>query len=334
MFHKTVIISDLHFGRSGNSPQANQDNLDFLQWTIDEARTWGADQCFMLGDYFDNRHSIGVATMHNALIGLEMLSAGFDRSWFITGNHDQFHRHRREVTSVAFAKHVPNIVLINDPFTVDGVTFLPWLMPDEHKTLDLSSRYVFGHLEVPGFYRNVNSVMPDTSHGVSLDQFAAQEWVFSGHFHSRQVLRNICYVGNVMPFNFTDDGDSERGIMLLEWGKDPEFRAWPGQPLYRSIKLSELLDNADRVLKQNMTLRVSVDLPIQYEEAAEIRESLVSAYGLRKVELNHYRDEVDQDDEIDVEFKTVDQLVLASLENIESTGLSNSRLIEIYQNLI
>ena len=42
-----------------------------------------------------------------------------------------------------------------------------------------------------------------------------------------------------MPFDFTDDGETERGMMLLEWGHDPIFRTWPDQPLYRSIKLSQ-----------------------------------------------------------------------------------------------
>lgn len=334
LFHKAIVISDTHFGRSGNSPQANQDNLDFLVWAIDHARTWGADHCIMLGDWFDNRHSIGVETMHSALRGLEMISAGFRRSWFITGNHDQFYRQKRDITSIEFAKHLPHIILVNDPLTIDDVTFLPWLLPDEHKTLDLASRYVFAHLEMAGFLRNTKSVMPESEHTMTSKQFVAQDCVFTGHFHMRQMQDNICYIGNVLPFNFNDDGDDDRGMMLFEWGHDPIFQAWPGQPLYRSITLSALLDTAATVLKPNMTLRVSVDLPLNYEDAQEMRETLIQAYGLRKIELSHCHTQIDQEPETDVAFQTVDQLVFESLQGIQSVGLSSQRLIEIYQSLI
>ena len=332
LFNKAMVLGDLHFGRSGNSAQANQDNIDFLQWAIDDAKAKGADQCIMLGDWFDNRSSVGVGTMHSALQGLEMLSAGFRRSWFISGNHDQFHRDRRDITSIEFVRHIPNITVINDPSTVDDVTFLPWLVGDEHERLDLRGRYVFAHAEIAGFMRNSKSIMPESAHTATAEQFAGPELVFTGHFHKRQMQRNVCYIGNIFPFNFTDDGEADRGMMLLEWGHDPTFHTWPSQPLYRSIRLSELLKNID-VLKQDMTLRVTVDLSLSYEEAMDLRDTLTSGYGLRKIELHHLRDEVENVDS-DVVFQTVDQLVLSSLQDIESVELSSSRLIEIYQNLI
>jgi hypothetical protein len=42
---------------------------------------------------------------------------------------------------------------------------------------------------------------------------------------------------------------------------------------------------------------------------------------------------VDQEFKSDVEFQTVDQLVIKGLESIDSIGLSKDRLIEIYRNL-
>jgi DNA repair exonuclease SbcCD nuclease subunit len=335
LFHKVMIIADPHFGRSSNATQANQDNIDFLRWAIDEARTWGADQCIMLGDWFDNRTSVGVETMSYALRGLELLSAGFKRTWFISGNHDLYFKNRRDVSSIEFAKHIANITVLNDPTTIDGVTFLPWLVGDEHKRLYLSaSRYVMGHLELPGFLLNARIIMPETAHTPDVKQFSGQEAVFTGHFHARQIQKNICYIGNVMPFNFTDEGDDDRGMMLLEWGHDPIFRVWPNQPTYRSVKLSDLLEDPNSILKQDMTLKVAVDVTLLFEEAQEMRETLVSTYGLRKVELNHARDEINQTSfEPDAALHTVDQLVVEGLRAIDSTGLSKDRLIEIYTSL-
>ena len=55
--------------------------------------------------------------------------------------------------------------------------------------------------------------------------FEHQEYVFTGHFHKRQVKDNIIYTGNAFPHNFSDAWDDERGWMFLEWGKEPEFFA-------------------------------------------------------------------------------------------------------------
>ena len=333
IFNKVLIFSDAHFGRGGNSIIANKDNIDFIKWAIDEAKTFGAEQCFMLGDWFDNRHTIGNETLSFALKGLELLSEAFKQSWFISGNHDMFYRTKRDVTSIEFAKHIPNIKIINDPFTVEDCTFLPWLMPDEHKTLDIKSRYVFSHLELPNFLMNSKVELPETEESVDIKIFDAAEYCFTGHFHWRQVKKNIFYIGNLMPFNYSDEGDSDRGIMLLEYGKEPIFHKWPGQPLYRSVKLSELVAAPDKILKQNMSLRVSIDLPLRYEEADEIREALIKEYSLRKIEL--INGTIEEQDFVDknVQFRTIDQIVTEGLGAVDSVELSNKRLIEIYLSL-
>lgn len=336
IFEQALVIADAHFGRNGNSPVANQDNSDFLKWAIDEARTWGAESCIMLGDWFHNRHQVGVATMHAALRGIEMLSDAFKRSWFLMGNHDCYFRERRDITSIEFAKHIPNIIVVNDPLIVEDTTFLPWLMPGEDKTLDLKSRYVFGHLELAGFLTNARYEMPESDHTQSPSSFANVGEVYSGHFHKRQFRKNITYVGNLMPFDFNDDGDADRGIMLLRHARDPQFRAWPHQPLFKSMKLSELVHDADRLLRQNMTVRAMIDLPLSYEESQEVKETLTRAYGLRKIEMFNGLTTAnqDQDGQDDMPIHTVDQTVIEGLRSIQSIELSPQRLVEIYNSLV
>lgn len=334
LFHKALVISDAHFGRSGNSIIANQDNIDFLRWAIETAKTWGAETCLMLGDWFHNRSLVGVETMHFALKGLEMISTGFKQSFFISGNHDQFFKTRRDITSVEIINYIPNITLINDPLTIGDITFLPWLMPGEHKTLDLSStRYLFGHFELSGFLSNTGHQMPEGEHSQTVDAFRNPEYVFTGHFHARQNKKNVCYIGNFFPFDFSDAGDSNRGIMLLEYGKEPEFRSWPDQPLYQTMTLSQMLSEPEK-LASKMTVRVTIDLPLRYEEAQELRNSMITDYGLRKIELINGHLDGEQDfDDAKVQFKSVDQIVISGLESIDSKELSSGRLIEIYTGL-
>lgn len=334
LFNKALVIADLHFGRSGNSPVANKDNLDFLRWAIDEAKTWGAETCIMLGDWHDNRHSLHVSTILASLDGMDLLNDSFKDVWWLPGNHDLLYRERRDASSIEFARYLSSIKIVRDPLICENVTFIPWLVGEEHKIVKPKTRYAFAHLELPGFLMNAKVEMPESAHTSTAEQFNGCEYVFTGHFHMRQFRKNICYTGNIMPFNFSDDNDDDRGAMFLQWGHEPFFKAWPGQPLYRSMKLSEMLSDPDTLLKPNMTVRAHIDVPLRYEEAQEIRDALLMSYGLRKIELINGNAETEQEFEnVNVQFRTVDQIVIEGLESVESVELSSARLVQIYTSL-
>ena len=335
LFKKAFFFTDIHFGRRGNSPEALTDNIDYLRWAIDEAKTQGCETAIFGGDWHDNRHSLHLSTMQYSLEGLQMLNDAFEKIWFLPGNHDLYYRDKRDVASIEFARYLPNIHLIRDPLTVGDVTFLPWLVGDETRTLKkMKSRYCFAHLEVPGFMMNAKVQMPDSPHAVQADAFSAQDLVFSGHFHMRQTNGNIVYTGNVMPFDFSDAWDADRGMMVLEWGRDPVFHSWPDQPLFRTMKLSEMIADPAKYLRSKLTARVSLDIEISYDEAAYIRDEFVAKYGMRKVELVHQqKQEIEGDIAESVTFQSVDQIVMDGLMSVTSTGYSPEKLVDIYRSL-
>jgi DNA repair exonuclease SbcCD nuclease subunit len=332
-FEKAVVFTDSHFGRSGDSTVANQDNLDFIHWMLERARSWGAETCLFLGDYYHNRSAVGLSSMQSALEGLEAIStAGFEKVIVLLGNHDLARRADREISSLNFSRHLPGIQLMKQPMTVGDVTFLPWLVEDEHRRLSqLKSRYVFGHLETIGAMMNARVPCSGGSHAIEADDLKSQEFVFSGHFHQRQTLKNICYIGSIMPFDFSDANDDQRGMMLLEWGKQPIFESFPDQPLYRSISLSDLLDDLS-VLRPRMTVRATVDIDLRYEEVQELRETLMRAYYLRKIELINHEPLEPEYTKSTSPLHTVDEIVIDGLQTLEGQ-MSNQRLIDIYTGL-
>lgn len=336
LFHKACFITDMHFGRSGNSQTANQDHLDFLQWALDRALSWGAETLIFGGDWFDNRHSIHLATLHASGIGIDRINSAFKKIWWIPGNHDLLYRDKRDVSSISIFTHVPNIKLINDPVVIGDVAFIPWLVGDEHKTTkSLKARYAFGHLELPGLMMNAKVVMPDAPHMLKPDQLAGPEFVFSGHYHMRQQMGNVLYTGNTMPHSFSDAWDEDRGMMLLEWGKEPVFEAWPDQPLYRTAKLSELMDKPKSFLKPKVTMRVSVDQTISFEDLQVLRDGWVSEFDLRKFEWDHVPTTKDEQGFSDnVVFQSVDQIVIEGLMGLhDSPTISKETLVDLYRSL-
>jgi hypothetical protein len=334
LFKKAACFTDIHFGLKGGSRTHNQDCEDFVTWFCEEAKKEGCETAIFLGDWHHNRSATDVSTMNYTVSNLEKLSANFETVYFILGNHDLFYKDKREINSVEFMRLFPNVVPIKDPFTSGDVTILPWLIGDEWREVSkIKSRYVFGHLELPSFYMNAMVQMPD--HGqLQSGHFVNQEYVFSGHFHKRQTGRNITYMGNAFPHNYADAGDDERGMMMLSWGGVPEYRSWPKQPVYRTYKLSQIISNPEKLLWDKMHCRVTIDIPISFEEANFIKEQFIPEYNLRELMLIPEKVAVDSTSvPIDINFESVDTIVMNQIAAIESDSFDKGLLLEIYKEL-
>ena len=132
-----------------------------------------------------------------------------------------------------------------------------------------------------------------------------------------------------------DAGDDKRGCTILEWGKEPTHHAWPGQPLYRVYKLSDLVQENQKLLADNMHVRVQLDIDISYEEATFIKETFLKQYNIREMSLIPIKNqEVGQDlSPGDIKFESVDQIVLNQIQNLDTQHYDTKLLMEIYTSL-
>ena len=335
LFKKAAIFTDIHFGLKSNSTLHNEDCLAFVKWATAKAKEEGCETCLFLGDWHNNRSSLNIVTLNYSLQALEHMNDNFDRVFFIPGNHDLYYRDKRDIQSVEWAKHLPNIEICNDWFSDGNVVIAPWLCGDDHKRIPrLKGQYMFGHFELPGYMMNAMVEMPD--HGeIRREDFNNFDHVFTGHFHKRQTKKNITYIGNCFPHNYADAGDDERGLTILEWGQDPVYHAWPNQPRYRVLGLSSIIDNAASLLTPDMHVRVQLDIEISYEEANFIKETFIRDHQLREMALIPNKNAgVDTDMAPgEVKFESVDQIVTDQLTNIESEFYDPKLLLKIYQNL-
>ena len=249
MFKKAACFTDIHFGLKNNSRQHNNDCENFVKWFIDEAKSFGAETCFFLGDWHHHRSSINISTLNYSISNLKRLSDNFEKVYFIVGNHDLFYRDKREISSVVFANEIPKVEVVNDILIKDDVAIVPWLIGNEWKKIQkIKAKYMFGHFELPNFKMNAMVEMPD--HGeIQASHFSNVEKVFTGHFHKRQHQGNISYIGNPFAHNYSDAWDNDRGAMFLEWDKEPQYKIWADGPKYRVLPLSKLLEAPDDYLE-------------------------------------------------------------------------------------
>jgi DNA repair exonuclease SbcCD nuclease subunit len=334
LFKKLAVFTDIHFGLKSNSKIHNDDCEAFVDWYIEQAKKEGCETGMFCGDWHHNRNSVNITTMDASIRCLEKIGKAFDKFYFFPGNHDLYLKDSRSIQSTEFGRFIPGITMVNEIMNVDDVVMVPWLVGDEwRKVGKMKCKYMFGHFELPNFFMNAMVEMPDTGELKGSD-FQNQEYVFSGHFHKRQVKNNIHYLGNAFPHNYADVDDNDRGMMILEWDKEPRYLNWHDCPKYKYVKLSELLDKTKEIMQPKIHLRVTLDIDISYEEASFIKETFMKEYDCREITLIPSKKDEEINSDLDLtKFESVDEIVAKELDSIESDNYNKKTLMDIYNDL-
>lgn len=300
------------------------------------------DHIAFLGDWFDHRSSINVDTMNYSYQGAKMINDLGLPVYFIVGNHDMYHRHSRDVYSTVQFNEFDRFTLINEPTVFDeigkgGALFCPYLF---HHEYDILKEYVhldtwWGHFEFRGFIVTGASVVMPT--GPECDEYAGPV-IFSGHFHKRQVNKQTVYIGNAFPQNFADAGDFARGMCVYDHTQGQmEFYDWEQGPRYQKCTLSSLIDKSAKLFK-GARVRCVVDVEISFEESAKLKQAFVAKYDLREFTLEESKDitnalKFGEGAEDVGDIKSVDELIMEMLNNIEAPQIDKGMLIQIYQGI-
>jgi len=330
------VFTDIHFGLKGNSRVHNEDCEEFIDWFIEQAKANDCETALFCGDWHHNRNSLNLTTMDATIRSMEKLGKAFDQCLMFVGNHDLYYKDKRDVSSTEFARHIPGITVIDTIMESDDVALVPWLVGDEWKKMQkIKAKYLFGHFELPSFYMNALVKMPD--HGdLKVEHFKHQDYVFSGHFHKRQKQGKVHYIGNAFPHNYADAWDDDRGMMILdkENNLEPEYINWDNCPKYRTVKLSQLLDDTDNIIKPKMYLRVTLDLPVSYEEANFLKETFITQYKCREITLIPQKQIEEISTNLDItQFESVDQIVASEIAELDTENFNKKMLLDIYNGL-
>ena len=334
-FTKIAAITDIHYGRKSNSREHNINCENFIKWFIEEARANNCKTGVFLGDYNHHRGSINVSTLNYGVSGLRMLNEFFDDFYFIVGNHDSYYRDKLEIHSLPYINEFENIHAVDKIITEGDFAFVPWLTGEEWKQIPkITQPWMFGHFELPRFKMNAMVDMPD--HGqLNSNHFTHQKMVFSGHFHKRQNQGKIWYIGNAFPHDYSDSWDDDRGMMIWEPEKPPTFKSWPAAPKFRTAQLSNVLTNPTAYIDEFTHAKLTIDININYEEVTFIKELFENELRAREINLitNRSVDGITIDSAAELDFQSVDSIVISHLQSIESTTIDKQRLIDIYNSL-
>lgn len=340
---KISMFTDIHWGAKNNSVTHNEDCSEFIEWFISNTLKQKCSAIVFMGDWFENRNAINVATLNSSFKGLQQLDALGIPIYFSVGNHDLYHRENRNEVSTYHFTQFKNVKLINEMTRVDNMAFFPYLFKEEYAGAasfleNKKIKYAFGHFEFKNFV--ITGTDKRLDHGPDHKIFSNQKYIFSGHFHKRQIQDNVIYIGNTFPTNFGDAWDDERGMAILDTETDDvDFLNWDVCPKYRKLKLSALLEDPTMMLPQKARVRCIVDIDISYSEAQQIKEELTKGLTLREFsyEENTAEKISEANSEVidDFEISSLDDAVVKMIETgvVTTPNIDPKILVEIYSKL-
>lgn len=207
------LLNDTHFGvRSGNEIYLGEQQKFFRDVFFPYCKSAGIKEIYHLGDFFDNRKSLDLRTLHYAReYFLEPLTQSGMHMHIVPGNHDVYYKASNKITSLDIIEG-PNVTVHHKPVTLGPVDLIPWITEDNREECwgyiaNSKSKYLFGHFELAGFrYIGSSNRM---SEGVDPSIFGKYDAVLSGHYHVKSTGLNVTYLGTQFELDWADQGEEK-----------------------------------------------------------------------------------------------------------------------------
>jgi DNA repair exonuclease SbcCD nuclease subunit len=337
---KALLFTDIHFGRKQNSDTHNQHCSNFIDFLIAGVDKFKADHIIFLGDWYENRNAISVSTINYAYNCASKLNSLGIPIYFIVGNHDMNTRHTRETYSTIDYNQFSNFKMIDtiveDHNIYGGALFCPFLFHAEYENLSkYSAKNVYGHFEFDGFI--ITGSGTRYSGGNDGMRYGMYNRIFSGHFHARQHNKNIQYIGNTFPMDFSDANDFDRGYAFFDSVADHlEFVNWIECPKYINVNLSDIV--ADKVtIPEGATVKCIQDIDLDHSKLMEIKTAITDIYKLESLSIFEPAASIESDEEFDDlinnDLLGIDDMIVEMLHTIDTPTINNAELIKIYRGL-
>lgn len=342
LLRKAAVTNDNHFGKRSNSEEHNKNCYNYIAWMCEQVKQDPSiDHIVMQGDWHEHRSSVHGITLKYSVDAMKLLNGlGMPVFWLL-GNHDLVQRQTRNYYTTYFAHCFDNFRIIDTPTIVPEIygtaLMCPFLFDDEYKDLVQYTNIPvwWGHFEFKGFVITGHNVRME--HGPDHTDFIGPTRIFSGHYHKRQTIGNVTYVGSPFPMDYSDSGDTDRGLTIYDYELDEvTHQAWPDAPVFMKVKLTSILDGIVD-LPARASVRCIIDMPITYEESVALKQDLITQHNLREFvmeeddSVNIALSETDSD--INDQLMGTSELVMNMLHHIDTPKIDRNKLISIYQKL-
>jgi len=256
------LVTDLHIDDSSGELVKESLGEVFLEMVTNSVTT-----LIVSGDIFNFRKSQTLITTDYWGQILEEANSHNIKVIAIPGNHDKM-SYSSEKSYLDVFKYHPNFRLVRDtemlrfdevdvwliPFFEEKETYPKYLDKVDYKSL---TSILITHIAVNGVRNNDGTEIQDS---LSKGRFKKFKHVFVGHYHDRQFIDNIVYVGSLMQRNFGED--QFKGITkVFSDGSyefvDKEFQVFETVRLNYSDTITDDLEKLSKVeLSKKLKVRI------------------------------------------------------------------------------
>ena len=226
---KIALITDIHFCvRNSSLYFMKRQRLFFENIFFPYLEKHGIKTILCLGDTFEDRKQINILGLHNSReMFFDVAKAKNIKIISILGNHCVYFKNTNEITSMSIIENeYDNVHLIDgyEEFTFGNKTFgmMSWInnenLQDNLKIINETSKanYLCMHAEIAGFEMTKGH---PCEKGFDRSIFNRFDLVLSGHFHHKNKIGNIYYIGNPFQTNW-DDFACDRGFHVYDTDLD------------------------------------------------------------------------------------------------------------------
>ena len=266
---KIALITDTHFG-------ARNDNVAFLDYfekfyeneffpTLLER---GIDTIIHLGDIVDRRKYISYVTLRRMKdMFIDKCNEHNIKLHVIIGNHDVPYKNTNDVNSMRELFDGSHVNYYDTPETVDfdghPILIMPWINNENYAHAlsvmdETPAQVMMSHLEVNGAMMDRGN---RNEHGMDVNLFRKFETVYSGHFHHKNKVGNVQYLG--CPYEMTwIDYQDPKGFHIYDTDtRDIEFIRNPYSMFHKVFynddgKTVEEITDFDASIYQNTFVKV------------------------------------------------------------------------------
>jgi len=153
----------------------------------------------------------------------------------LIGNHDQEDREGEVHPMRSYELH-PGWSVIDEPTVIDGVAYFPYMprerVKDAIDEIPKGVKTAVVHWGIQGAKRNDFNVDAD---GIPIEWLAKFTQVFSGHYHYRNTIGNVQYIGDPYQQNHSES-NQPKGVILYDESKNKKsFIEIEGTPRFYEV---------------------------------------------------------------------------------------------------
>jgi len=286
---KILLISDIHWGVKKNSEFFINVIRDYFnKEVIPTIEKHNIKQLWILGDYFDDRYTTNVLVENIALKTIKQILSKFKNIevFILAGNHDIYYKNSLSISSLKKFRNISKRLEIIDgvkEYKIDNlkVIAIPWLIHgsknwDEFKKIITKYEETnkkqydlcFGHFEINGFEIIKNLVEKG---GLNQKMFEAFGEVFTGHFHIRNKIGNIQYLGSPYEITWNDYG-TKKGLTIYDTENNKAtFIENKISPKHEHFNISSIKKDSSLLDEMNNNLiKFHIDESIEENELSNI----------------------------------------------------------------